>query len=168
MFSSTKWTYVITVAISKIRILEAPGVNIAYSRSHSRICNARQSEAASDAASVLKYEVDVCGHGGHAHGRYLRGPNFANTQCGAVQRRIPLGSRLQAPNTYHSRRRACKKRESSRRRRKLVCLRALFSEYAMQGALPPHPTLLAFTNLNQAYAVTVDQATSPIFMLVRN
>jgi len=38
-----------------------------------RIRNARQSEAASDAAGVFKHEVGVCGHGGHVHSRYLRG-----------------------------------------------------------------------------------------------
>ena len=32
----------------------------------------------------------------------------------------------------------------------------------MQGALPPDPTILVFTNIKQAYTVTVDKATSPI------
>ena len=52
--------------------------------------------------------------------------------------------------------------ESTRRRREFVGLRVLFCEYAMQGALSPHPTLLAFTNIKQAYTGTVDIATSPI------
>ena len=39
-----------------------------------RMRNARQSETASDAGSVFKYEVGVCGHGGHARRRFLRGP----------------------------------------------------------------------------------------------
>jgi len=30
----------------------------------------------------------------------------------------------------------------------------------MQGALPPNPTILVFPNINQAYTVTVDKATS--------
>ena len=91
-----------------------------------------------------------------------RGPNFANAQCGAVRRRIPLGSGLQAPNTYNSRRRACQKWESSRRRRELGGLRALFCECAIQGTLPPQPTLLALTNIKYAHTVTVDKATAPI------
>ena len=32
----------------------------------------------------------------------------------------------------------------------------------MQGALPPHSTLLAFTNIKQTYMVTVDKANSPV------
>ena len=39
----------------------------------SRIRNARQSEGASDAGSVLKHEVCVCGHGGQVHTSYLGG-----------------------------------------------------------------------------------------------
>ena len=39
-----------------------------------RMRNARQSEAASRSASVLKHEVDVCGQGGHVPRRYLGGP----------------------------------------------------------------------------------------------
>ena len=39
-----------------------------------RMRDARQSAAASRSASVLKPEVDVCGHGGHVHRRYLIGP----------------------------------------------------------------------------------------------
>ena len=38
------------------------------------MCNVRQSEAASVAASVFMHEVDVCSNGGHAHRRYLGGP----------------------------------------------------------------------------------------------
>ena len=38
----------------------------------------------------------------------------------------------------------------------------LFGEYAIRAALPPHPTLLEFTNIKQAYTATVDQATPPI------
>jgi hypothetical protein len=33
VFSSTKWAYAVTVDISRVRILEASGVNIAYWRS---------------------------------------------------------------------------------------------------------------------------------------
>jgi hypothetical protein len=90
------------------------------------------------------------------------GQYFANTQREAVRHRIPLGSGLQAPNTYHSRRSARQTRESLRRRGELVGLRALFCEYAMQGALPPHPTLLAFTKIKQAHTITVEKVTSPI------
>ena len=32
----------------------------------------------------------------------------------------------------------------------------------MQGAIPPHPTLLAFTNIKRTYKVMVDKATTPI------
>ena len=39
-----------------------------------RMRNARQSEPASRSASVLKHGVDICGHGGQAHRRYLGGP----------------------------------------------------------------------------------------------
>ena len=39
-----------------------------------RMRNARQSAPASRSASVFMHEVDVCGHGGHAHRRYLGGP----------------------------------------------------------------------------------------------
>ena len=39
-----------------------------------RIRNARQSEAASDAARVSKHEAEVCGHGGHSLRRYLGVP----------------------------------------------------------------------------------------------
>ena len=48
-------------------------------------------------------------------------------------------------------------------RGELVGLRALFCECAMQGAIPPHPTLLAFTNIKQTHAITVDKSTSPIW-----
>ena len=41
-------------------------------------------------------------------------------------------------------------------------MRALLYACAMQGALPPNPTLLAFTNIKQTHTVTVDRATSPI------
>ena len=88
--------------------------------------------------------------------------HFANMECEAARRRIPLGSRIQKPNTYHPRRWACQKRESSRSRRELVGLRALFCEYAIQGAPQPHPTLLAFTNIKQTHTIPVDKVTSPI------
>ena len=74
-----------------------------------------------------------------------------NAQCGAVRRRIPLDSDLQAPNTHNSRRRACQKRESSRRRRELAGLRAQFGDHAMKGTLQLYPTLLVFTNINWAH-----------------
>ena len=45
-----------------------------FERPISRMRNAGQSEAASRSASILKHEVGVCGHGGHAHRRYLGGP----------------------------------------------------------------------------------------------
>ena len=45
----------------------------------------------------------------------------------------------------------------------LAGLRALFCEYATQGALPTHPTLLVFANIKQTYTATVDKGTSPIF-----
>ena len=57
-------------------------------------------------------------------------------------------ARLRSPDTHHTQRRVCLRRGSSRRRRGLVGLKALFREYAMQGPLPPHPKLLAFTNIN--------------------
>ena len=38
-------------------------------------------------------------------------------------------------------------------------LEVTFCEYTMQGAPPPHPTLLVFQNLKQAYAATVFIAT---------
>ena len=85
-----------------------------------------------------------------------------NAQCGAVRRHISLGSGVQAPNIHNSRRRACQKRESSRCRRKLAGLRAQFGECAMKGTLQPHPTLLAFTNINLAQTVTVEKAAAPI------
>ena len=44
----------------------------------------------------------------------------------------------------------------------LAGLMASFCEYAIQDALPPHSTLLAFTSTKQAFSVTVDQETSPI------
>jgi len=72
--SNTKWTYAVTVDMPIVGISEGPGVNIAYSGSHLRTRNARQSEAASDSASVFKHEVDIYGHGGNAHHRYLGGP----------------------------------------------------------------------------------------------
>ena len=92
----------------------------------------------------------------------IRVPNFANAQCEAVHSRIPFGACLQAPKYYYSRRWACLKRESSRRRRELGGLRALFCECAIQGTLPPQPTLLALTNIKYAHTVTVDKATAPI------
>ena len=49
-----------------------------------------------------------------------------------------------------------------RLRGELVGLRAVFCECAIQGAIPPHLTLFAFTNIKQAYTVTADRATSPI------
>ena len=70
-----------------------------------RIRNARQSKTAADNASVLKHEVDVCGHGGHTYTSYLGGPGgenrllevpFANTQCEAVRGGIRRCSWLQA------------------------------------------------------------------------
>ena len=47
------------------RLLEVPFCECAMQR---------QSEAASDSASVFKHEVDVSGHGGHAHRGYLGRP----------------------------------------------------------------------------------------------
>ena len=40
--------------------------------------NARQSEAASEAASVFEQGIDVCGHYVHVYRRYLRGPGGDN------------------------------------------------------------------------------------------
>ena len=39
-----------------------------------RMRNTRQSGAASHSASVFEHEEYICGHGGHAHRRYIRGP----------------------------------------------------------------------------------------------
>ena len=41
-------------------------------------------------------------------------------------------------------------------------LEVIFCEYVIRGSTPPHPDLLAFTNIKQAYKITVDKATSPI------
>ena len=41
-------------------------------------------------------------------------------------------------------------------------MRAPFCECAMQGAIPPHPTLFVFTNIKQTYTVTAEKATSLI------
>ena len=72
-----------------------------------RILNTRPSAAASRSAHVSKHEVGVelsCvgtsvwgNWPGDSHSP-IRGPNFANAQDEAVQRRVPLGSVLQAPS----------------------------------------------------------------------
>ena len=55
------------------RIVEGPGVDTAYSRSHLRMRNAQRSEAASTAARVHKHEVLTCRCGEHMHLAYLGG-----------------------------------------------------------------------------------------------
>jgi hypothetical protein len=69
-----------------------------------------------------------------------RGPNFANTQCGAVRRRIPLDLGPHAQVAHNSSWRAYKKGESSKRRRDIAESRAQhFREYAMRGSPTPCP-----------------------------
>jgi len=41
-------------------------------------------------------------------------------------------------------------------------LEVKFYEYVIRGISPPHPDLLAFTSIKQAYKIPVDKATSPI------
>jgi len=40
--------------------------------------------------------------------------------------------------------------------------RDLFGEYAREGALQSHPSLLVITHVEHTYTVTVDQATAAI------
>jgi hypothetical protein len=44
----------------------------------------------------------------------------------------------------------------------LVVFRAQFCEYAMRGALQPHPSLLEVKPIEKTYTVTVDKATAAI------
>jgi len=116
-----------------------------------QIRNVRQSAAESRSAHVSKRHTQIAFDRASIKTDNLRGavvkspsrgPNFANTQCEAIHRRIPLSSGLQAPYAYHSARRACQMWESSRRRRDIAESRAQFREYAMRGSPPPHPTRL--------------------------
>jgi len=87
-----------------------------------RVRNATQSEAASRSARVSKHQKGLnyaslllsAGVFGLAtRSCPFEVPIWRNAQCEAVRRRIPIGPRIQAPNRYHPRRRACQKRESS-------------------------------------------------------
>ena len=54
--------------------LQSPSPLHSPSPLQSRMRNARQSEAASDAARVFKHEVEVCEHAGYAHRGHLGVP----------------------------------------------------------------------------------------------
>ena len=76
-------------------------------------------------------------------------PYFGNTQCEAVCLCIPLGSVLQAPVRNQHVRRWCLIREPLARRVVFADSRANFCEYAIQDALPPHPTRLSSPSTNE-------------------
>ena len=109
----------------------------------------RQSEGASRFASVFMHEVDICVHGGHVHGRYLRGPGV---ECRLLEvpfceyamqgSETPHPALLVPPSTKRSY--AVKVGVSTVRISEapgvnIVHWRSHFCDYVVRGTPPPHP-----------------------------
>ena len=74
VFSNDRYVCEITVNTRNLSIMDAPGVHSPFRGSLFANLNVRQADAASDAASVSKHRVDVCGHGGQVYTSFLGGP----------------------------------------------------------------------------------------------
>ena len=131
-----------------------------------RMRNARQSEAASDVARVFKHEVGICGHGGHAHRRYLGGSGgecrllevpfceMRNTKQSDAASRSARVSKHEVEVCGHGGYiyRANLGGPGGEHRRLEVPIR----KYAMRGSPRPHPTLLVSLCTKWMHAVMVD------------
>ena len=127
--------------------------------------NARQPEAASDAARVLKREVDVCGHGAHIHTSYLGGPGWILSIGGPILR-ISNARQSEAASDaarvfkhemdLYGHGEIAHRRYLGGSGGECSLLEVPFCEYAMQGSPRPHPTLLLSSNTK--WAVTADMS----------
>jgi len=112
VFIDTKWTYAITAGKFIIGISEGPGVDVAYLEVQFCDYAMRGSPRLHQTLLVslnTRYEVDVCGRGGHFCRKYLGGSGgecslFEVTFCEYAMRGSPRPhpTLLRSPSTIYS------------------------------------------------------------------